>query len=383
MEFINETSFPADLTRTQLFYKDLLMAIVVLKATYRVGPDGIVFPDPDPIPLNEGDQETPYGGLEGDYAPIKQDVDILVLGQAHAPNGQPVPHQPVGIFMGDLSRQLIVFGDRKWQASGQATQPVPFSTMPITYANAYGGDARHAEEYRMGYPQNPMGKGHIVLPEDVDGVALPNVEDPDERVKSWEDQPTPAGFGAMPRVSSLRGLRGVRVEVEEKKTTVEPAFFNCAYPQMLRPELSMGVEIRLAGMRAAGDWKFKLPELYVGVEARLGSATTHFAMRPDTLCLLPEEDRFFIVFRRTFVYPFVSEQERSIHVMKIDQRESAELTAGLPRALKDAAADPEDPIALVSPAEDPSLIPISHEYMMQYYPLNEIILQLPICAAAL
>ena len=379
MEFVNETSFPADVSRTQLFYKDLLMAIVVLKATYRVGPDGAVFPDPNPIPLNEADEETPFGGLEGDYAPIKKDVDLLVLGQAHAPNGQPVPHHPVGIFMGDFSRQLIVFGDRKWQQSGEATPPKPFATMPLTYANAYGGDARQAEEFSMGYPQNPLGKGYVIMPEDVEGVALPNVEDPDERVKTWEDQPTPAGFGAMPRTSSLRGLRGLRIEVEEKKTTVEPAFFNCAHPHMLRPELPLGVDIRLAGMRATGDWEFQLPELYIGLEAHLGSATTHFSMLPDTLCLLPEEQRFFIVFRRTFVYPFVSEQKRAIHVMKIDQHEAAERTANLPRALEDAAADPEDPIALISPDEEPSLIPISHEYMMQYYPLNEIILQLPVC----
>jgi len=174
----------------------------------------------------------------------------------------------------------------------------------------------------------------------------------------------------------------MRVEVEEKKTTVEPAFFNCAHPQMLRPELSLGADVRLAGMSATGDWEFQLPELYVGVEARRGPSTTHFSMRPDTLCLLPEEQRFFIVFRRTFVYPFVSEQKRAIHVMKIDQHEAAERTANLPRALEDAAADPEDPIALISPDEEPSLIPISHEYMMQYYPLNEIILQLPVCTGA-
>ena len=146
MDFENETGFPAEISRTQLFYKDLLMAIVVLKATFCVQPDGAVVPDPEQLPLEEKDQETPYGTMDGEHAPIKENVDLLILGQAYAPENRAVQQMPVEIRLGGFRNQLVVFGDRHWTKQFVPSRPQPFLTMPVVYDNAYGGDARHLDE---------------------------------------------------------------------------------------------------------------------------------------------------------------------------------------------------------------------------------------------
>ena len=59
-------------------------------------------------------------------------------------------------------------------------QPLP--AVPVTYANAYGGE---------GYAANPFGKGYR-------NDRVPNIEYPDQRMKTPGDRPPPAGFGPIP-----------------------------------------------------------------------------------------------------------------------------------------------------------------------------------------
>lgn len=379
MELVNEAGFPADLSRTQLFYKDLLMAIVVLKASYRVESDGLLRPDAEPIPLREKEQETPYGTLDGDFAPVKEQVDLLVLGRAHAPGGGRTTEMRVELRIGDFRRSIQVAGDRTWDANGVPSAPEPFDSLPLGYARAYGGQARMAEEYEGTYPPNPHGRGFVELEEDVAGTALPNVEEPDEPVRSWRDRPAPAGVAPLPHTSSLRGLRGAKVDQENQSTTLEPTFFNSAHPRMLMEELPLGGDLWLEGMRPDGPWRFQLPRDRFFVEVALGDAVTRLPMRPDTLCLLPEEERLFVLHRRTLVYPFVAEQTRRMRVCAAEPSE--ELPAGeLPR-LREAAEDPDHPVELLPMMDDPDELPMPfHEYVARY-PLTPIILGLPVCDA--
>lgn len=379
MDFENETNFPAEISRTQLFYKDLLMAIVVLKATFQVQPDGAIIPDPEQLPLEEKDQETPYGMMDGEHAPIKENADLLILGQAYAPENRPVGRMPVEIRLGDFRNRLMVFGDRHWTRQFVLSRPQPFLSMPIVYDNAYGGDARHLDEIQAPYPPNPLGKGFVVLEEDVEGVPLPNIEDPDELIQNWKDQPTPGGFAPLPRFSSLRGLRGARVDLEQKQTTIEPLYFNSAHPKMMLPELPLGAEGEVQGMTREGVWRFKLPELYISVVVSLGGATSRFLMRPDTLCLMPDDKRFFLLLRHAFVYPFIPEQKRVTHLIKIDERGAGEFAAFKHNTLIEAAAQPDDPIQMIPVLENMDVLPFSYETLMNYYPLTEIIHGLPTC----
>src|SRR5690606_21345855 len=62
----------------------------------------------------------------------------------------------------------------------RATAPLPFTTMPLTYANAYGGP---------GYAANPVGRGFGTR-------EAPSVELPGEPLRQ-ESRPTPASFAPI------------------------------------------------------------------------------------------------------------------------------------------------------------------------------------------
>ncbi len=138
----------------------------------------------------------------------KPHAELLVGGSAHPPGGAPATVAEVGVRLGPVDKRLLVFGDRFWsprpgtQRAG-ATAPQPFTAMPITWANAYGGP---------GFARNPLGKGHAAI----DGVQrgeapvpLPNVEDPARLVGGPRDEAEPAGLGPLdigwPQRQSLAG----------------------------------------------------------------------------------------------------------------------------------------------------------------------------------
>jgi uncharacterized protein YjbI with pentapeptide repeats len=129
-------------------------------------------------------------GAEGalDFGMPKTRGEFLVNGFAFAPGGVPHPAVPVRATVGAIQKDLAVHGDRYWTGR-TATEPRPFTQMPIDWAHAFGGKA-HAE--------NPFGKGvDEVEIEGVPIVPLPNIESKHEPITSPRDRPLPAGFGPL------------------------------------------------------------------------------------------------------------------------------------------------------------------------------------------
>ena len=129
-------------------------------------------------------------GAEGalDVGIPKSRGEFLVNGIAFAPGGVPHPAVPVRATVGEVQKDLAVYGDRYWTGRS-ATEPRPFTQMPINWAHAFGGES-HAE--------NPFGKGvDEVEIEGVRIVPLPNIESKHELISSPRDRPLPAGFGPI------------------------------------------------------------------------------------------------------------------------------------------------------------------------------------------
>jgi uncharacterized protein YjbI with pentapeptide repeats len=106
-----------------------------------------------------------------DAAIPKIGAEFLVIGQACAPAGTTVPALRVTATLGNARKSLHVFGDR-YRHGDRPSDPVPFATLPIDWAHAYGG---------RGHAENPLGKG--IEPEDTpQGRRLPlsNIIDPAE-----------------------------------------------------------------------------------------------------------------------------------------------------------------------------------------------------------
>src|SRR3954469_21524928 len=98
MESFNETFLHCHISRTQLFYADLLQALVVVKGTFDIGPDGQAHPAEEQQKVLEQDTETAFGTLEVETIPQKAWCDVALLGAAHAtPPGAKVRQMDVSL----------------------------------------------------------------------------------------------------------------------------------------------------------------------------------------------------------------------------------------------------------------------------------------------
>ena len=167
----------------------------------------------------------PIWARGSDFWPTKLRTDVVVRGSAYAPDGRPVRSQRVVVSVGDEGKAVQVYGDRlvEWPTKGQLRfgAPEPFIKMPLDWDRAYGGwDSRVPLDYGPNptvaeiarlefdhpgmYPRNPFGRGYIVIDEPVDGILLPNLEDPGQLLdpatfvtgdpRHWYRQPLPACF---------------------------------------------------------------------------------------------------------------------------------------------------------------------------------------------
>jgi hypothetical protein len=201
------------------------MAYALAKFTYRLARGANVLVAAEPLFHDIRDPELKprlYPGSE--FWPFKYQTDVVVRGAAFAPGGRPTPSMLVSVSVGKATKRIQVFGRRliQWDAQGKPRlgAPEPFAEMPVTYENAYGGadqrvpvkegpltvgDLERLQSDHPGlYPRNPLGKGYVVLRDPVEGVELPNLEDPDDLLTPerlivndpalWHRQPLPMGF---------------------------------------------------------------------------------------------------------------------------------------------------------------------------------------------
>jgi hypothetical protein len=127
---------------------------------------------------------------DSDFAYFKENADLLLKGTCYTPEAIPVPKCSVCFSVAGTQKTLKVYGTR-YASPGllgnSASSPEPFTSMPLSYENTYGG---------IGYQKNPIGKGRD---KDENGLTWwPNVVDPNLGDKE------PAGFGPINRISSQR-----------------------------------------------------------------------------------------------------------------------------------------------------------------------------------
>lgn len=131
--------------------------------------------------------------LDEGYA--KAQAEFLLYGAAYAPGGRAVEQQRVSVQIGARRKQLIVSGERRFDAMGLVSRAAPYTRMPITPQTAFGGETDI---------DNPAGKGvaQITNPDGTTLWPLPNVESETQPLTERGKRVTPAGFwsyaGCMP-----------------------------------------------------------------------------------------------------------------------------------------------------------------------------------------
>ncbi|MFO0587752.1 MAG: DUF2169 domain-containing protein [Polyangiaceae bacterium] len=228
--------------------------------------------------------------------------EILVTGSAFPPNKAPAPACRVRVQLGPIDKSLLVFGDRHWKHT-VPSDPVPFTEMPITYENAFGGP---------GFSRNPIGKGFAPPEERGAKHLLPNVEDPKHPIRAPNDRPPPAGLGPYDPMWPQRKATSGTYD-DRWLADVYPGFpddmdwstFNTApEDQRTSARLTGDEVIRIENMHPHhAVLESRLPGIaarcFVTQRGKSGEAFLEIGMAPETVHLFPNSERGVVLFRGT------------------------------------------------------------------------------------
>lgn len=305
--------------------------LVAVKCTFDITPDGstVVSKDQPPV-LRIAEHHAGPGSsvkYEADLVRTKTTTDVIVIGHAYAPDGRPATRMDVAFAVGPVHKVLRVTGDRVWRGFGTSS-PEPFTRMPLIYERAYGGvDRRSSRPDRDWEWRNPVGTGFAVSRDNATGLALPNIEYPDEPVGSWKDRPRPAGFGAIAGHWQPRaGFAGTYDERWTRQRSPLPPedfddrFFQCAPADQQAPSFLHGGEnAALVGLTPSGELRFSLPKVFLGFETRFygGGREIHKERRLHSVIVEPDVPRVSLVWHSALMcHDRVHKLDRTIVTVK-------------------------------------------------------------------
>ena len=311
MELINATGMQAGYTMgMQPDGRELL--VVVVKGTFTIPTDG---KEPtlaaEQVPLVEADVFTGEPGLsaplyESDYAPRKPRCDVLLNGSAYAPGGKPTDRVTVSLRVGSLHKSFDVVGNRLWKAGMLlvgSTAPEPFTVMPISYNNAFGGVDRSQDDplKHRWYPTNHAGVGYhdCLDPKFIDGKPLPNTEETGKKVTHPHGKYKPMAFGPVGRAWQPRPKYAGTYDQKwlDEVFPFLPADFKEDYYQAAPADQQIpypkgGEEVEVDNLTLGGRTHFKLPVVSLPIEfaLRTGESCEVEAVI-DTIILEPDSGR--------------------------------------------------------------------------------------------
>lgn len=314
MHMINSTNLYANqLLLTDRNGADTL--VVVVKGTWRIGHNGTLSLAEEQVPLL---LEPVYHGAPGassllhdtDAVLGKPGTDCILLGQAWSGKGR-VGSLDVSFAVGPVRKTVRVFGERFWMNClwHSMSDPVPFESMPLRWERSFGGaDTSWPDPAGHEYcPENPVGRGLVARKTklDLDGMPLPNLEEPACLIRRAQDRPRPAGFAPLPPHWQPRvGYAGThddrwRREVSPLPPEDQDPRFHCsAAPGLSAPHHLAGTEAVLVENAAqVGPLRFALPGVKPLATVRLGHAEEEVAMALDTVVVEPDEERVVLVWR--------------------------------------------------------------------------------------
>lgn len=297
----NQTSYAAE--RTWVRDKNGVHHwIVVIKATFDIVNNG--------IPKLAKEQLKPlyapeYHGRDGesslrfdtDLGAMKPGTDIVLNGTAYPNNRSQTNAVVVTAKIGNMSKSLLVHGDRVWERSIGGITPSraePFKSMPITYERAFGGYDNHRLDSR-----NPVGTGFCSSTSELIGASAPNIEYPNQKLGKGP----PAGFGAIASHWSPRlELQGTYDEKWMKeRSPLLPLDYNpqslfCSpVDQRVQGYLRGGEVIELVHLSSHGILRFALPVVELTCETFFGHESYVKPAQLVTVVMEPDDLRLVMV----------------------------------------------------------------------------------------
>ncbi len=302
----NNTPFAADIT-TFPNEHGIDSLYVIVKATFIMGQQWSLAEEQ--IPPQKADEYWGEPGLSSikalsDFHIGKNSTDILMQGNACALNHQEVKQLDVHLAVGEVHKTVRVFGDRQW-VNGLPSAPAPFQSMPLVYERAFGGQHQVNESTLLAEERNLVGCGFAGQRSqaEMEGVALPNIEDPNQLIQSIKDTPIPAGFSPSCGYWSPRTQWAGTYDEAWQSTRApylpkdfDKRFLNAAHADLVYPGFLQGGEaIVIKGMHQAGDIKLSVPRVKINCNVILKGKPVPIRLNIETLTLHPNQQRLSMV----------------------------------------------------------------------------------------
>ncbi|SAI25729.1 Uncharacterized protein conserved in bacteria [Bordetella ansorpii] len=241
--------------------------------------------------------------LESELLPFKPHADVLISGDAIAPEGRAAQNWLVGVRIGGWSKLLKISGPRSWErerrGNWRLSAPEAAERVPLLYEHAYGGTVSTGrDDETAAYDQNPSGIGYLgaltQLPADVRALAAPSIEYPDDETPAEPGRiQRVAGFGPIPmhwqpraqRLGTIDEAR-IRRDGPAYPDDFDPAYWQTAPADQWLPYLARGQEVELFNLiEGEPKVKFALPRWLGFAAVRSGGNNRYPDMHVDTLAI--------------------------------------------------------------------------------------------------
>ena len=282
---------------------------VILKATLVLRPKLTLAPVQLPVTLADEYYGDPTDSSLKGVSEIhigKPGTDVLLIGRAWGPGGQPVSETLVRVLAAQRQKSIRVVGDRVWQSDGTPTAPEPFEAMPLVWERAFGG-AHQLEDRMLAEEHNPIGVGFAGRrsAKELTGHPVPNLESPGEPLERQGQSCTPVCFApTAPHWLPRRAFAGTYDEAWERRRApylpldFDPRFLQCAAPELAFDRYLRGGEpIEVHGASPEGAIAFPIPAANLHVAVKVAGSLEHPLVNLETVLLEPDENRVSLTWR--------------------------------------------------------------------------------------
>jgi len=245
---------------------------------------------------------------EPEIAFYKPATDMVLIGHACAPRGG-TSEMDVSFQVGAVGKTVKVVGDRVWVRGGM-TRPQPFERVPLVWERAFGGWDRSVppDDKAELEPRNPVGTGFRSQRGSFqEGIRLPNLEAPGERLTTYGQVVTPVGFGFTSTSWQPRAALGGSYDATWTKERMpllpkdfDRRFFSSAAPGLTAKGFLRGDEpVAILGASPLGQISFALP----GAAKPRCTVTRAFmpdaeiSTELDTIVVNTDDDVVFLTYR--------------------------------------------------------------------------------------
>jgi len=290
--------------------------VVIIKETWRITSSGTLTIADKQVPIQLAPQ---YSGEPGsssllddtDLVLEKPGTDCVLLGHACAPR-ENATHVDVTFAVGAVRKQARVFGERVWSKTlgiCSISRPAPFRKIPLTWERAFGGKDttwQNPDGHEF-FSENPVGTGYLARrsTKEIDGLSLPNIENPAELIKKPHDRPAPVGFSMIPPYWPPRSRYAGTYDDTWRESMsplppadLDPRFYSAAAPGLIsQPHLTGGERVLVEGVTPQGHLQFCLPGHTPKVKVRRSQGEEELRPRFDTIVVEPDDERVVLVWR--------------------------------------------------------------------------------------